>query len=632
MTQHLEQDYLKKQKQKGRPLYPREAVKVTASNNWMHITCAIWMPEIRFASSSRMEGIEGMGAVVATPSRIDPTCKLCKTVDGACVSCHQCHANFHVGCAHEAGYIFGFDVSPVKGSRKDIVQSVNLGNETGSLTSAIWCLEHSVKTIVHDMAETVDESGFNALQLFVQNYKQADLTVTGTARKAALLSQSTKAISQTATVSGNISRRGSLVNGNSKNNGEESPSLVEESNHLKVANGVSASQVRHCVTCNVGTSLSWHAQSSDGHDMIWQCHQCHVRKKLGVPFRPTMDIDAKEPNAEATPQGDFFQLTAPPPPPPPVQYAQAPGYSGGPWPVGQQLLPRQSSALSQQEVIARFTNEIRESTITLSNSKTHASYAFKGIDFGLDYESDPTSAFKYFHHFAFSECRYDETNDVIVSEDGNLVNAPNPFMDGLIRMVMTGQKHAHWRIMPRTTNLTSLPSQTRPVHINHVPGGPARGNMTVNGPPNGVMSGYGPPSQAHVSTYHGPHSSGPPMMSAPHNGMQPVGPNTAHLYAQPPSALPHHVQGPSHMPGPGPMPTQPPYYGPVGTAGPPLMASARGMNYPYGNGPTSMPQSSARPSTPRGTHSAAHSRTGSGSLGMAVNGASSSPNLKNLMH
>ena len=39
------------------------------------------------------------------------------------------------------------------------------------------------------MSEAVDESSMNALQLYTQNYKQADLTLTGTARKANLVDQ-----------------------------------------------------------------------------------------------------------------------------------------------------------------------------------------------------------------------------------------------------------------------------------------------------------------------------------------------------------------------------------------------------------------------------------------------------------
>ncbi|KAK3105535.1 putative PHD type zinc finger protein with BAH domain-containing protein, partial [Teratosphaeriaceae sp. CCFEE 6253] len=81
---------------------------------------------------------------------------------------------------------FGFDVTPVKGSRKDQITTVKLGEETGSVTAAVWCKEHVVKSIVHPLNEVVDEQGRTAVQVFVENYKQADLTLTGTVRKANL--------------------------------------------------------------------------------------------------------------------------------------------------------------------------------------------------------------------------------------------------------------------------------------------------------------------------------------------------------------------------------------------------------------------------------------------------------------
>src|ERR1700683_2094781 len=100
----------------------------------------------------------------------------------------------HVACAHQAGYILGFDIAPVKGSRRDQFSIVNIDGEIGTMTAAIWCKEHvPTKTIVHRMHDIVDtSSGLNALQLYVQNFKQADLALTGTVRKATLVNQSTK--------------------------------------------------------------------------------------------------------------------------------------------------------------------------------------------------------------------------------------------------------------------------------------------------------------------------------------------------------------------------------------------------------------------------------------------------------
>ncbi|KAK8219783.1 putative PHD type zinc finger protein with BAH domain-containing protein [Zalaria obscura] len=187
------QDYTKRQTELNRPALPREPLKKTDGNNWMHVLCAVFTPEIRFSNARVLERAENQGMIPM--SRYEMVCKVCKARDhqGACISCSHtgCNANFHVTCAHEAGYTFGFDVAPQKASRKDR-QTVALGSETGYMTAAVWCKEHSVKTIVHPMSEMVDDTGRNALQLYVETYKQADIALTGTARKANLLSQSTK--------------------------------------------------------------------------------------------------------------------------------------------------------------------------------------------------------------------------------------------------------------------------------------------------------------------------------------------------------------------------------------------------------------------------------------------------------
>src|ERR1700722_11874175 len=96
----------------------------------------------------------------------------------------------HVECAHQHGYILGFDIAPVKGSRRDQFNIVSINGEAGTMAAAIWCKEHApTKTIVYRMHDIVDDTGLNALQLYVQNFKQADLALTGTVRKATLVNQ-----------------------------------------------------------------------------------------------------------------------------------------------------------------------------------------------------------------------------------------------------------------------------------------------------------------------------------------------------------------------------------------------------------------------------------------------------------
>ena len=196
--------------------------------------------------------VEGIGA----PSlRYDAVCKLCKTNKGACVSCLQCHTTVHVGCAHSNGYIFGFDMTPVKASRRDAVPTVTLNGETGTLLAAVWCKEHAPKSGCHPMDEAVEGSSLIALQLFAREFKQADLTLTGTARKANLVDQSTRVVPQTTTTQ--VGRRASGVAAQTPTSAKRRQSIAgllmkDESNEHSMIKSE-----RNCMRCHVDASPRW---------------------------------------------------------------------------------------------------------------------------------------------------------------------------------------------------------------------------------------------------------------------------------------------------------------------------------------------------------------------------------------
>ena len=265
--------YHQKQEESGRPLFPREPLKPTASNHWMHVVCAVWAPWIKFRDASLLDKAEGVLTIPANKFR--EVCKLCKTNSGVCVTCHKCPATFHITCAQSHNYPMGFDVTPVKGSRRDTVNSVTLGNESGCVEAVIYCREHAVKTITHPMNEVVEESGMNALQVFVRNFKQADLSLTGTVRKAAMFQQS-RINAQGSSLSS--SHRGSLSNGTSHSgavalapnvrSSRASPEDVtvksEEVDedgdrilHLE-SSYVEEVVVKQCARCNTSSSPKWY--------------------------------------------------------------------------------------------------------------------------------------------------------------------------------------------------------------------------------------------------------------------------------------------------------------------------------------------------------------------------------------
>ncbi|KAF2831236.1 hypothetical protein CC86DRAFT_314449 [Ophiobolus disseminans] len=251
LVDRAKEDYRLRQLDKGRPLTPREPLKRTADNNWVHVYCALWHPEIKFSNATRFDMVEGIGAPTL---RYDAVCKLCKTTDGACASCLHCHATFHVGCAHGSGYVFGFDMTPVKASRRDAVPTVTLNGDTGSMVAAIWCKEHAPKSLPHPMNEEVEGTDTIALQLFAREFKQADLTLTGTARKANLVDQSTRIVPQQAPTQAN--RRASAITTQTPTSTRGRPSnaglpVKEESSEP------APKSERKCVRCQVEASPRW---------------------------------------------------------------------------------------------------------------------------------------------------------------------------------------------------------------------------------------------------------------------------------------------------------------------------------------------------------------------------------------
>lgn len=83
--------YRKKQEEANRPVNPREALKRTADNNWVHVTCAVWTPEIKFGSGDALVPAEGVASIPR--SRFEEVCCVCWKRSGACVSCHHCRVS-----------------------------------------------------------------------------------------------------------------------------------------------------------------------------------------------------------------------------------------------------------------------------------------------------------------------------------------------------------------------------------------------------------------------------------------------------------------------------------------------------------------------------------------------------------
>lgn len=364
----------------GRPVNPREALKRTAWNNWIHITCALWTKEIKFGNAELLDDAEGVGFI--PPERFEPACKICKLSGLPTVKCQvpSCNAFFHVGCAHQAEYIFGFDVAPVKSSRRDSVNIMKLDSESGIVTAGIWCPTHLPSTFVHNILERT-ESGLTAMQLFARTYKQVDNSITGTVRRAA---QFTSNLTTTAPAVQTPQSRGSITHGvtngatvhNERPGGTslrsspaaESPQGSDEGpSEPRAINGITKKTTgqRKCCTCFVDVSPRWwpladqeplpppngiqpesatdqntvngsrdvlmtngivKAEPAEGNSLgtllggkdraMYQCHKCHILKRT-PPSSPSQVKPREKPPSDPPQEPYGYQ---PPYPPQPTVY------------------------------------------------------------------------------------------------------------------------------------------------------------------------------------------------------------------------------------------------------------------------------------------------------------------------
>ena len=265
--------YHREQKSKGRPEQPRQPLKKTAGNNWVHIVCAIFHPEIKFGDPQRLEPAEGFGAVPV--AKYNTVCKFCKKAEGACINCSHCQGSLHPTCAQQYGGILGFDLNPVKSSRSHAVSTVGMGGEVGNATAVIYCRDHPPKHPIHPMSE--QQEILNALQVFARSYKQADTSLTGTLRKALIVDAATKTAAQLGSVNSN--HRGSTSNAATGVVGVSSSAPVTRSSRVSPSTfTVKSDEVdedgdrvvhlseethaeidaKECAMCGTDTSPKWH--------------------------------------------------------------------------------------------------------------------------------------------------------------------------------------------------------------------------------------------------------------------------------------------------------------------------------------------------------------------------------------
>ncbi|TFK17664.1 hypothetical protein FA15DRAFT_313371 [Coprinopsis marcescibilis] len=88
-------------------LCPNEggAFKQTIHGEWVHLLCAIWVPETRVANEVFMEPITGVERISKQRWRLK--CSICDVRDGACIQCAKstCVVAFHATCARQHKFL-----------------------------------------------------------------------------------------------------------------------------------------------------------------------------------------------------------------------------------------------------------------------------------------------------------------------------------------------------------------------------------------------------------------------------------------------------------------------------------------------------------------------------------------------
>ncbi|KAJ7117733.1 hypothetical protein C8R44DRAFT_626844 [Mycena epipterygia] len=159
------------------------ARKPTEGQGWTHILCSVFIPELTFTDASRLRFVEGLSSI--SRHRWTTKCSLCGDTQGAVIRCCDCNKEYHASCAWRHGHKFGFEIQPVKSSRRETTVTTTFKGESGCMNAIISCKEHDhSKRDIYGICET-NEGGETALQVYCQAYKQAPVTQAhGLLRKA----------------------------------------------------------------------------------------------------------------------------------------------------------------------------------------------------------------------------------------------------------------------------------------------------------------------------------------------------------------------------------------------------------------------------------------------------------------
>ncbi|KAL0953950.1 hypothetical protein HGRIS_005111 [Hohenbuehelia grisea] len=146
--------------------------KPTEGQGWVHVLCSVFVPELTYTDAARLRLVEGISTI--SPHRWSTKCYSCGKSDGAVVRCSGCTKEYHVSCAWKHDLKFGFEMQPVKTTRRDTTITTIFQGQTGCMTPVLLCKEHDTTwRKIYDLCDVDHESGETAIQVYSRIYKQA---------------------------------------------------------------------------------------------------------------------------------------------------------------------------------------------------------------------------------------------------------------------------------------------------------------------------------------------------------------------------------------------------------------------------------------------------------------------------
>lgn len=135
----------------------RQPLKRTSGNNWAHVLCALFVQELRFGDPAHLSPVEGIGALPY--DRWDKKCSVCEQTKGVCVHVSGSNEQMHASCAVQAGCRAGFEMMPIKSTRRDQNTSIRFAGNAGVMTPVIYSPKQNVKKITfHGINEVASDT------------------------------------------------------------------------------------------------------------------------------------------------------------------------------------------------------------------------------------------------------------------------------------------------------------------------------------------------------------------------------------------------------------------------------------------------------------------------------------------